>query len=132
MEEAGSAIVQCVWEARKPGTIRQYCYALRKFFRYRLLGSNDLRLPIDSLSACEYLSYLRQTGAARGAVSVAFNAMKWAHNFVPDLNSCNDPLEGKMVKRVFESALRSADVSRNIKASLTVEIIDKIFFKFTL
>ena len=127
MEEVGAAIVQCVWDARKPGTIKQYCYALRKFFRFRLLGSKSLCLPIDALSACEYLSYLRQTGAARGAVSVAFNAMKWAHNFVPNINAVNDPLEGKMVKRVFESALRSASVARNVKAPLTAEIIEGIF-----
>ena len=89
--------------------------------------ASELTLPIDAVSACSYLSYLKDSEASCGAVKVAYNAMKWAHNFVPGLSQYNDPLDEKVVKRVYESALRSIRPSRNIKAPLTKEIIDTIF-----
>ena len=119
-------VVNSIWEARKSGTIKNYCYALRKFFEYRVLSSFELRLPIDAVSACAYLTHLKESGAAVGAVKMAYNAMKWAHNFVPGINSYNDPLDEKVVKRVFESAQRAMKPLRNQKQPLPKEIVDKI------
>ena len=120
-------ILESIWHARKPGTIRLYCYALRKFFEHGVLCGRDLVLPIDSVSACAYVSYLRDSGASCGAVKVAYNAMKWAHNFVPGILAFNDPLDEKIVKRVFESALRAIQPNRNPKTPLSKEVIDRIF-----
>ena len=83
-------------------------------------------LPIDAVSASMYICYLKESGAAIGAIKSAFNAFKWAHNFVPGLNKFNDPLETNTVKRVFESALRSIKPGRNIKAPLTKDLIKLI------
>lgn len=119
--------MEAVWHARKPSTIRLYCYSLRKFFEHTVLCGKDLVLPIDAFSACDYISYLKETGASCGAVKVTYNAMKWAHNFVPGITAFNDPLDERMVKRVFESALRAIQPRRNPKTPLSKEIIDKIF-----
>ena len=119
-------VVDAIWEARKSGTVKNYCYALRKFFEYRILSSFQLKLPIDAVSALAYMSYLKESGASVGAVKMAYNAMKWAHNFVPGINSYNDPLDDKVVKRVFESAQRAIKPMRNQKLPLSKEIIDKI------
>ena len=127
LEDVGERILESIWHARKPSTIRQYCYALRKFFEYRLFCAGDLKLPIDAVSACDYLSYLKDSEASCGAVKMALNAMKWAHNFVPGLNQYNDPLDEKIVRRVYESALRAIKPNRNIKAPLSKEIINNIF-----
>ena len=125
-------ILKCVWEARRPGTLKNYCYALRKFFRYMTLAAKPLELPIDAVSACDYLAFLRHDGAAIGAVKMAYNALKWAQNFVPGISQYNDPLEEKIVKRVFESALRTIRPVSNIKAPLTKSVIDGMFKSLTL
>ena len=105
-------IVESIWHATKPSTVRQYCYALRRYFEYSAMCANDLTLPIDAVSACSYLSYLKDSEASCGAVKVAYNAMKWAHNFVPGLSQYNDPLDEKVVKREYESALRAIRPNR--------------------
>ena len=122
-----SAIIRCIWDARKPSTIKNYCYALRKWFGYQSLSSRPLVLPIDAVSACNYFAYLIESGAAVGAVKVAYCAMKWAHNFVPGITAYNDPLDEKMVKRVYESGLRHIKPKRNQKAPLTKNIMDNMF-----
>ena len=126
-QSARSSILECVWRSRSPGTIRNYCYALRKFFEYLVLASKDLILPIDAFSAGSYLSYLKESGAKLGAIKSAFNAMKWAHNFVPGISQYNDPLDEKFVKRVYECALRTVVPVRNMKAPLSKDIIKGIF-----
>ena len=130
-QSARSTILECIWRSRSPGTIRNYCYALRKFFEYLVLASKDLILPIDALSASNYLSYLKESGAKLGAIKSAYNAMKWAHNFVPGISQFNDPLDEKFVKRVFECAQRSVTPVRNIKAPLSKDIIKGIFDKLS-
>ena len=83
-------------------------------------------MPIDSVSACCYFTYLSESNAKLGAIRTAFNALKWAHSFVPGLNKFNDPLDDNITKRVFESALRSIKPGRNMKAPLTTDLIKKI------
>ena len=83
-------------------------------------------MPIDSVSACCYFTYLSESNAKLGAIRTAFNALKWAHSFVPGLNKFNDPLDDNVTKRVFESALRSIKPGRNMKAPLTSVLIKRI------
>ena len=128
---ACQSIIRCIWDARKPSTIKNYCYALRKWFGFQTLCAQELILPIDAISACKYLAYLRESGATIGAIKVAYNAMKWAHNFVPGITIYNDPLDQKMVKRMFESAQREIRPTRNQKAPLTKEIVENIFNALT-
>ena len=121
-----TAILNCVWSARRPATIQAYCYALRKFFEYCTVSAIPLVLPVNSVSACCYFTYLKEANAKVGAIRSAFNALKWAHTFVPGLNKYNDPLDDNVTKRVFESCLRSIKPGRNIKAPLTLDLIKKI------
>ena len=83
-------------------------------------------MPVDSISACCYFTYLKEANAKVGAIRSAFNALKWAHTFVPGINKYNDPLDDNVTKRVFESCLRSIKPGRNIKAPLSFDLIKKI------
>ena len=121
-----TTILNCVWNARRPATIQAYCYALRKYFEYCAVSAIPLVLPIDSVSTCCYLTYLKEANAKVGAIRSAFNALKWANTFVPGINKFNDPLDDNVTKRVFESCLRSIKPGRNVKAPLTLDLIRKI------
>lgn len=104
----------------------QYCYAVRRFFGYCTVFEDGISLPIDSILAARYLSFLKHSNSAIGAVKTAYNALKWLHNFVPNINKFNDPLDDKVVKGVFDCALRSLDTKRNPKKPLTKDIIASI------
>ena len=108
-------------EDRQP--FRHIAMLLEKFFDDCAISSYQLSLPIDSVSACCYFTYLKEASATLGAIRTAFNAMKWAHSFVPGLNKFNDPLDENISNRVFESALRSIKPGRNIKAPLTTDLL---------
>ena len=90
------------------------------------MGFCDIVLPIDAVSACCYFSYLREANSKVGAIKIAYNALKWAQAFVPGLNKSNDPLEDYVVKRVYESCLRSIKPDRNVKAPLTADLLNKV------
>ena len=121
-----TSILNRVWNARRPATIQAYCYALRKYFEYCAISSIPLVLPINSISACCYFTYLSESNSKAGAIRTAYNALKWAHTFVPGLNKYNDPLDDNVTKRVFESCLRSIKPGHNIKAPLTTDLVRKI------
>ena len=115
-----------VWFARQPSTVSAYCYSLRKFFLFcRDLGFK-LKLPVSAALAANYLSYLRNNLATKSAVSSAMNALKWLHNFVPGINVFNDPLNDKIVKMVYDSALRHCLKTKNQKRPLPATFIRKI------
>jgi site-specific recombinase XerD len=121
-----SNLLNDVWDARQPSTIKNYCYSLRKFFAFCSVFGFNLLLPVDSSLAANYLSFLKHTNGSRGAVQTAFNALKWIHNFVPGINKFNDPLDNRIVKCVVESALRSLSVKRNMKEPLSADFISDI------
>ena len=129
---AASSILEAIWNARRSGSIKVYCYALRKYFLYRRSLSEEVKLPIDSFSACQYLSFLKDSGTSLGGIKSALNAMKWIHNFIPSLNKFNDPLDDKIVQAVFDNALRSVKPVRNMKAPLPKEFIKFVFDSFSL
>jgi hypothetical protein len=72
------------------------------------------------------LAPFRDNAGTKGAISVAWNALKWVHNFVPFLNKFNDPLEDKIVKCVVESALRSVSGRKNKKKPLSSDFVRAI------
>ena len=115
-----------VWCARQPSTVQMYCYSIRKFFAYCTIFGHDLILPVNSSLAASYISFTKYNAGTRGAVSTAFNALKWLHNFVPEINQFNDPLNDKILKMVVDSALRHLPKRRVSKLPLSNEFIDKI------
>ena len=87
---------------------------------------DTITLPVDAVLAARYLSFLKETSGTQGAVKTAYNALKWLHNFVPDINKFNDPLDNKVVKCVLDSALRSLKIKRNNKLPLSPDIVKNI------
>jgi hypothetical protein len=123
---SSSFLLNDIWWGRQPSTVSQYCYAVRRFFGYCAVFEDNFALPIDSVLAARYLSFLKQSNCTVGAVKTAFNALKWLHNFVPNINKFNDPLDDKIVKGVFDSALRSLRSKKNTKKPLSVDIVSMI------
>jgi integrase len=112
-----------LWCSRQASTVQQYCYAVRKFFGFCAVFENRFSLPIDAVLAARYLSYLKQFNGTVGAVKTAYNAMKWLHNFVPNINKFNDPLDDKIVKGILSSAVRTIKVNRNVKTPLDKNLV---------
>jgi integrase len=123
---SSSFLLNDLWFARQPSTVQQYCYAVRRFFGFCAVFEDRFTLPIDAVLAARYLSYLKQFNGKIGAVKTAFNAMKWLHNFVPNINKFNDPLDDKIVKGILSSALRTLKVNRNVKAPLDKNLVATI------
>ena len=89
----------------------------------------DLVLPIDAFSASNYLKLSQRYERLLRRDKSQYNAMKWAHNFVPGMTAYNDPLDERIVKRVLESALRAVQPNRNPKTPLSKDIIDRLFIQ---
>jgi hypothetical protein len=100
-----AAILDVIWFARQASTVQNYCYALRKFFAFSCLFEGGVSLSVSALQAANYIAFIRDHTGTKGAISVAWNALKWVHNFVPYLNRFNDPLEDKIIKCVVKSTL---------------------------
>jgi hypothetical protein len=85
-----------------------------------------MSLPVSALRAANYISFVKDNAGTKGAISVAWNALKWLHNFVPFLNKFNDPLEDKIVKCVVESALRAISGLKREKKPLSRNFVRDI------
>jgi hypothetical protein len=81
-----TSLLNDVWYARQASTVQNCCYSLRKSLAFCTIFRNGVSLPIDSILAANYLFFVKGNSGTKGAVSTAFNAMKWVHNFVPYLN----------------------------------------------
>ena len=119
-------LLEDIWCARQPSTVQLYCYSIRKFLAYCAIFDRDVSLPISSELAASFISFSRHNSGTRGAISSAINALKWLHNFVPGINSNNDPLNEKILKLVVDSALRHLPKNRRNKKPLDHEFIDKV------
>jgi integrase len=121
-----SSLLEDIWSSRKPSTVQNYCYSLRRFFAFCFIFRDGVTLPIDSVLAANYLSFLKNNAGKKGAVTTAFCALKWIHNFIPSVNRFNDPLEDKLVKSVCESARRNIVSKSNVKKPLPPDFVDRI------
>ena len=119
-------LLEDVWCARQPSTVQLYCYSLRKFFAYCAIFNHDITLPVNSGLAASFISFTRHNSGTKGAVSSAINALKWLHNFVPGVNSHNDPLNEKILKLVVDSALRHLPKNTRTKKPLEHEFIESV------
>ena len=119
-------LLEDIWCARQPATVKMYCYAIRKFFSFCTIFGHDISLPVGCNLAASYISFVRRNFGSRGAVSSAINALKWLHNFVPGINQFNDPLNDKMLKLVVDSALRNLPKIRRAKTPLPSDLISSI------
>ena len=115
-----------IWCARQPSTVKQYCYSLRKYFAFCATFGHSIDLPVNCNTAANFISFLKHTAGTRGAISSAINALKWLHNFVPGISQLNDPLNDKMLKMVVEGALRSLPRQLRGKAPLPSSFIDRV------
>jgi hypothetical protein len=121
-----TSILNNIWFARQASSVQNYCYALRKFFAFCCVFEGGVSLPVSALRAASYISFVKDNSGSRGAISVAWNALKWVHNFVPFLNRFNDPLEDKIIKCVVESALRSVQAKKNVKKPLSGNFVRSV------
>ena len=119
-------LLEDIWCARQPSTVQLYCYSLRKFFAYCAIFNHDIALPVSSGLAASFISFTRHNSGTKGAVSSAINALKWLHNFVPGVNSNNDPLNEKMLKLVVDSAMRHLPKNKRTKKPLEHEFINRV------
>ena len=119
-------LLEDIWCARQPSTVQLYCYSIRKFLAYCAIFDHNVSLPISSELAASFISFSRHNSGTRGAISSAINALKWLHNFVPGINSNNDPLNEKILKLVVDSALRHLPKNRRNKKPLEHEFIDRV------
>ena len=119
-------LLEDIWCARRPATVRMYCYAIRKFLSFCSIFGHEINLPVSCNLAAAYISFVRRNLGTRGAVTAAINALKWLHNFVPGLSQINDPLNDKMLKLVVDSALRNLPRVRRSKTPLPSDFISKV------
>ena len=119
-------LLEDIWCARRPATVKMYCYAIRKFLSFCTIFGHEIDLPVSCNEAASYISFVRRNFGTRGAVSAAINALKWLHNFVPGINQYNDPLNDKMLKLVVDSALRNLPKVRRSKTPLPADLISSI------
>ena len=120
------AIIEQVWTARQPSTIKKYCYSLRNFFSFLCIFSSTIILPITAMDAAKYLAYLRVNSASHSTYKIIFTAIKWINNFFPGVNKFNCPLEDNFLLRLKDSALRSTPVKKNQKEVITGDILQRI------
>ena len=115
-------IILSIWESRKPSTITKYCLCLRKFLQYCSKVSIEVKLPISSLIAAQYLNHVKRQ--SKSAVKDALTSLKWLHIFIPGLNSSNNPLNDDLLSRLVDSVNRNEVKEKSRKKPLTSEMIN--------
>ena len=122
-------IINSIWGSRKSSTVEKYCLAIRRFLKFCSERNVSMILPIDSLLAAEYLTFLQETNGTKGAVSSAISSLKWLHSFVPGLNDLNNPLNEEFLSRISQSTNRNNTKIKIRKKPLTENIISGILNK---
>ena len=120
------AIIEQVWTARQPSTVKKYCYSLRKFFSFLCIFTSKINLPITAIDTAKYLAFMKASQASHSSFKLIFTAIKWVNSFFPGVNKFNCPLEDNFLLRLKDSALRSTPVKSNQKEVITGDILSKI------
>ena len=121
------SMLEDIWVARQPSTVRRYCYALRKLFSFCYLFFDKVELPISAIRLAKYLVFQKESGASKSGITTIFVALKWAHGFFPGVTRFNCPLEQKFLAKLKDSAVRNIIARANRKEPITGRIIGRLF-----
>ena len=113
-------VLEDIWSSRQPSTVEKYCYSLRSFFTFCLMINDAFLLPVDTMRAAKFLTFLRDGQASKSSIKTALVSLKWLNNFFP---GAQDSLNDNFLSRIVDSALRNVSSSKNQKLPFSKSMI---------
>ena len=96
------------------------------FFR---LNDWEIVLPLKSLVLAKYISFSKNSGCSKSAITTTLTAAKWLNAFFPGINKYNDSLNDEFLQRIATSAKRDLSKPKIRKAPLTGDLVKDIIKK---
>ena len=116
-------VLEDIWSSRQPSTVEKYCYSLRSFFTFCLMVDDVISLPVDTLRAAKFLTFLRDRQASKSSIKTALVSLKWLNNFFPGQGGSQDSLNDQFLTRIVDSALRNVTSAKNQKLPFSKTMI---------
>ena len=116
-------VLEDIWSSRQPSTVEKYCFSLRSFFSFCLLLDNEIFLPVDTMQAAKFLTFLRDKDMSKHSIRLALVSLKWLNNFFPGHGGNLDPLQDQFLSRIVDSAQRNVTSSKNQKLPFSKSMI---------
>jgi hypothetical protein len=85
--------------------------------------NNQVELPIETMSAAKFLTYLRDSSYSKSSIKLALVSMKWVNSFFPGISGPNNPLKDEFLNRIVDSSLRNIESRKNQKLPFSTQMI---------
>ena len=90
------------------------------FFR---LNDWKIVIPLKSLDMAKYISFSKNSGCSKSAITTVITASKWLNAFFPGINKYNDSLNDEFLQRIVCSAQRELSRPKIRKVPLTGDLV---------
>ena len=124
-------VLEDVWSSRQPSTVEKYCYSLRSFFSFCLMLNNEIVLPVDTIQAAKFLTFLRDRDMSKYTIKTALVSLKWLNCFFPGHGGALDPLQDQFLSRIVDSARRNVMSVKNQKLPFSKSMIREMMILST-
>ena len=117
-------VIDEIWASLRPSTVEKYCNSLRNFCSLSLMIKGEILFPTDSLTAANFLIYLKDQGYSKSSIKLGLVSLKWVNSFFPG-NAC-DLLNDKFLDRIVQSSLKNMVSIKCQKSPISKEMVGKM------
>ena len=96
---------------------------MNAYFKFCQAQNITLTLPVDTISAANFLASLREKQASKHTIRLALVSLKWLNSFFPGCSGTNDPLEDNFLTKIVDSAKRNIFSEKKQKLPFSKEMI---------